>query len=143
MFNQQLYPGFMPNYAGYNTQPPAQLMTSPQPQISFVQVKSADEMSKYRVSPTMSCMGVNSDSKEIYFRKMNNDGNIENETYSLKSEIKEKSQLEIISERLSAIESTLKEKSNESHTQYVNQQPTYQQAQFNASNANFQSNDGR
>lgn len=139
MFNQQYYPGYMPNSNIYGMQPPTQVTNPLQPQISFVQAKSMNDLAKFRVMPNVSYMGINEDSKEIYVRKMNNDGNIETETYSLKSEQKEKSQLEIISDRLTAIE----EKLNERNTKYVNQQPAYQQAQFNAPNGYVQSNDER
>lgn len=142
MFNQQFYPNFMPNYPGYNVQPPAQVLTPQQPQISYVQVKSINDLAKYRVGPNMSYMGLNEDAKEIYVRRMNNDGNIESETYTLKSEEKEKSQLEIISEQLADIKNALKEKKNEQPNGYVNQQPVQQQAQFNAPNANVQHHDG-
>lgn len=146
MFNQQFYPGYMPNSNIYGIQPPSQVMTPPQPQISFVQAKSMDELSKYRVMPNVSYMGINSDNKEIYVRRMNNDGNIETETYSLKSEQKEKSQLEIISDRITNIENILKEKKDEQHNGYVNQQSNQQQTQYNApvptTQANVRTNDG-
>ncbi|MBQ8677251.1 MAG: hypothetical protein IJ529_02135 [Alphaproteobacteria bacterium] len=90
--------------------------------------------------PNIYCMGINKDGKEIYVRRMNNDGNIEVETYSLKSESKEKSELEKITERLTNIENSLKEKNNERFGKYVNQQPAQQQAQYYASNATTTSN---
>ena len=88
MFNQQFYPGYMPNSNVYGMQPPSQVVTPPQPQVSFVQAKSLEELSKYRVLPNLSYMAINTENKEIYVRRMNNDGNIETETYSLKSEQK-------------------------------------------------------
>lgn len=142
MFNQQFYPGYMPNYNPYNMQPIQQIQT-PQQQMSYVQAKSPSDMAKLRVMPNVSYIGINEDDKEIYIRKMNNDGNVESETYILKSEEKEKSQFDSISERLTAIENTLKEKKHEQFNGYVNQQPSQQQTQFNASNGYIQSNDER
>ena len=142
MFNQQFYPGYMPNYNPYSIQPIQQIQT-PQQQMSYVQAKSPSDMVKLRAMPNLSYIGINEDDKEIYIRKMNNDGNVESETYVLKSEEKEKSQFDNISERLAAIENTLKERKHEQFNGYVNQQPSQQQAQFNTSNGYLQSNDER
>lgn len=135
----------MPNYPNYNVQPVQQIQT-PQQQVSFVQAKSMNDLAKVRVMPNISYMGLNDENKEIYVRRMNNDGNIESETYVLKSEEKEKSQYETLSERLTAIENILKEKKNEQHNGYVNQQSNQQQTQYNApvptAQANIRTNDG-
>ena len=122
---------------------PIQQFQQQMPQASCYFVKSIDELSGIRIMPNIYCMGINKDGKEIYVRRMNNDGNIEVETYSLKSESKEKSELEKITERLTNIENSLKEKNNERFNGYVNQQPAQQQTQYVTTNANFQSNDGR
>ena len=73
--------------------------------------------------PNWYYLGINRDSKEIYVRKMNNDGNIEVETYTLKSESKVKSEYELLDERLTGIEQLLKEKLNVQHNEYVSKQP--------------------
>lgn len=122
---------------------PIQQFQQQTPQASLYFVKSVNDLSGVRTMPNVYCMGINKDDKEIYVRKMNNDGNIEVETYSLKSEQKEKSDLEKITERLTAIETTLKEKSNEWSGKYVNQQPAQQQTQYYAPNASIQPNDVR
>lgn len=119
---------------------PIQQFQQQLPQASCYFVKSIDELSGIRIMPNIYCMGINKDNKEIYVRRMNNDGNIEVETYSLKSESKEKSELEKITERLTNIENSLKEKNNEQFGKYVNQQPAQQQAQYYASNATTASN---
>lgn len=145
MFNQQFYPNYMPNYPNYNVQPVQQIQT-PQQQVSFMQAKSMNDLAKVRVMPNISYMGLNEDNKEIYVRRMNNDGNIESETYVLKSEEKEKSQYETLSERLTAIENILKERRNEQSNGYAYQQSNQQQTQLNASvpatQANVRTNDG-
>lgn len=142
MYNQfnQFYP--------YGAQLPPQTQPIQQfqqqlPQASCYFVKSIDELANVRIMPNIYCMGINKDNKEIYVRRMNNDGNIEVETYTLKSELKEKSELEKITERLTSIENSLKEKKDERFNGYVNQQPAQQQTQYVATNANFQPNDVR
>lgn len=137
MYNNQYYNPYLANMQ------PIQQFQQQTPQASLYFVKSVNELSGVRTMPNVYCMGINKDNKEIYVRKMNNDGNIEVETYSLKSEEKEKSDLEKITERLTAIETTLKEKSNEWSSKYANQQPAQQQTQYYASNASFQPNDVR
>lgn len=57
--------------------------------------------------PNVYYVGLSPDNKEIYVRKMNNDGNIELETYALKAEQKQKTELQTIAERLEAIEKRL------------------------------------
>lgn len=137
MFNQQFYPNYMPNSNYYGIQPPTQVQPIQQyPQSTCYFVNSANELNSVRVMPNAYYIGINKDSKEIYVRKMNNDGNVEVETYTLKSEQKEKSEYEKLDERLTSIEQLLKEKNNERSNGYVNQQFAQQQTQFNATNAN-------
>lgn len=119
---------------------PIQQFQQQMPQASCYFVKSMDELSNVRIMPNIYCMGINKDKKEIYVRRMNNDGNIEVETYSLRSESKEKSELEKISERLTNIENSLKEKNNERFNGYANQQSAQQQTQYVATNATTTSN---
>lgn len=140
-YNNQFYPGY-----GYQPQPQMQpIQQYPQSLCSFV--KSIDELNNYRVMPNVYYIGVNRDNKEIYVRKMNNDGNIEVETYVLKSEEKQKSENELIAERLTNIEQLLKERNNVQSNGYVNQQFTQSQtgcdASIPTSTTNIQSNDGR
>ena len=68
--------------------------------------------------PNVFYLGINRDNKEIYVRRMNNDGNIEVETYSLSTGKEEKTDLKIIADRLDVIEKKLEGK-NESATQPV------------------------
>lgn len=120
-YNQQFYPGYMPNPAAYGYQPQPQYPQYPQSSCLFV--NSINEMNNVRVMPNAYYLGINRDSKEIYVRKMNNDGNIEVETYTLKSESKVKSEYELLNDRLTGIEQLLKEKSNVQSNEYVGKQP--------------------
>ena len=132
------------NYNAYpNYGQPIQQYQQQIPQSFCYFVNSSNDLLNTRVMPNVYHIGINKDNKEIYVKKMNNDGNIEMETYVLKCEEKQKTEIEIIAERLTAIENVLKERKDESHNQYVAQQPVYQQAKLNATNGNVQSNDGR
>jgi len=114
------------NYLAYQMQqqqPIQNLSVQPQSQCYFV--KSPNELSSVNVMPNHYYLGINTDSNEIYVKRMNNDGLLEVKTYSLKSEEKEKTDFQVISERLDGIEKklseittqrqtlTLKEKGNE------------------------------
>lgn len=126
MFNQQFYPGYMPNSNMYGVQPQAiQQYQSQTPQSICYFVNSVNELGNLRVMPNFYYLGINKDSKEIYVRRMNNDGNIEVETYTLKSEEKQKSENELIAERLSNIETLLKQGGkNGRFNEHANKQPT-------------------
>ena len=100
MFNSPFFMGQFPQ------QQPIQTMQT-QPQASCFFVKSAADLSGVNVMPNVYYVGLAQDNKEIYVRRMNNDGNIELETYTLKAEQKQKSELQTISERLEAIENRL------------------------------------
>ena len=121
-YNQQFYPNY-----GYQPQPQVQPIQQ-YPQSTCMFVNSANELNNFRVMPNTYYLGVNRDTKEIYVRKMNNDGNIEVETYTLKSEAKVKSEYELIAERLTGIEKALKERTNERNNKYANKQSNDEQA---------------
>lgn len=81
----------------------------PQPQLYSYFVKQATDLATPNIMPNTLYLGINRDAKEIYIRRMNNDGNIELETYALSSGKKEKSELQVIVERLDSIEQKLAE----------------------------------
>lgn len=120
------------NYLAYQMQqqqPIQNLNVQPQSQCYFV--KSPNELNNINVMPNHYYLGINADSNEIYVKRMNNDGLLEIKTYSLKSEEKEKTDFQIISERLDGIEKklseittqrttlTLKEKGNERNSKSI------------------------
>ena len=80
-----------------------------QPQLYSYFVKQATDLVTPNIMPNTLYLGINSGNKEIYIRKMNNDGNIELETYVLSSGKKEKSELQAIVERLDSIEQKIAE----------------------------------
>ena len=107
--------GFYPQN-NYMQQIPAQqpqtiqnVAQSIQPQLYSYFVKQAADLVTPNIMPNTLYLGINSGNKEIYIRKMNNDGNIELETYVLQSGTKEKSELQAIVERLDSIEKKLAE----------------------------------
>lgn len=95
----------------YNRQMPQNIPTmhAPQPQASLYFVKSPQELPSFNLMPNNYFVGLNQDNKEIYVRRMNNDGKIEVESYVLKEEVKEKTDIEKIFDRLDGIEKKLSE----------------------------------
>lgn len=106
---------YMNNY-GFQPQP-IQNMTQQSQAMCFF-VKTANDLVRSDIMPNVFYLGINRDSKEIYVRRMNNDGNIEVETYQLSAGKEEKTDLKLIVERLNEIEKKL-EVRNESVAQPV------------------------
>jgi hypothetical protein len=75
-------------------------------------VKTPEELTGLNVMPNVFYLGINRDKKEIYLRRMNNDGNIETESYSLSGGMEEKNDIKTILERLENIERRLNESVN-------------------------------
>lgn len=127
-----MYPN--PNFNSYlayqlqqqQQQPIQNLNVQPQSQCYFV--RSPNDLSNINVMPNNYYLGINTDSNEIYVKRMNNDGLIELKTFTLKSEQKEKTEFQAVFDRLDSIEKklseistsrqtlTLKEKGNERTT---------------------------
>lgn len=97
-----------------------QTIQSPQQQVMCFFVKSPTDLVRSDIMPNIFYLGINRDSKEIYVRRMNNDGNIEVETYQLSNGKEEKTDLKLIAERLDVIEKKLGG-TNEPVAQPVNQ----------------------
>lgn len=100
MYNNPFFMGQFP------AQQPIQNMNI-QPQASCYFVKSASDLTGINAMPNVFYVGLAQEAKEIYVRKMNNDGIVEVETYTLKAEQKQKTELQTIAERLEAIEKKL------------------------------------
>lgn len=115
----------------FNTQPIHNLSVQPQSQCYFV--KSQNDLNSVNVMPNYYYLGINTDSDEVYVKRMNNDGLVEVKTYSLQSEKKEKTDFQAVFDRLDSIEQklsdlspqrpilTLKEKGNERVNKSVNE----------------------
>ena len=98
------------NYGYGNFQQPIQNVTQQtQSQASCYFVKSPEELASINVMPNVFYLGINRDKKEVYIRRMNNDGNIEVEKYSLAVGKEEKTDLKKILEELDEIKKKLPE----------------------------------
>lgn len=102
----------------YGAQPIQNVTQQSQAMCFFV--RTPNDLVRSDIMPNIFYLGINRDNKEIYVRRMNNDGNIEVETYQLSSGVEEKTDLKLIVERLDKIEKKL-EGRNESVVQPVSQ----------------------
>lgn len=119
MFENMYNNGYMPQRGYYPQNNYNMPMQQPQtiqnvaqtisPQLYSYFVKQAADLATPNIMPNTLYLGINSGQKEIYIRRMNNDGNIELETYVLSSGKKEKSELQVIVERLDSIEQKIAE----------------------------------
>lgn len=92
------------NGYGYGFQQPIQNVTQQaQTQASCYFVKSPEELAGLNVMPNVFYLGINRDKKEVYIRRMNNDGNIEVENYSLATGKEEKTDIKKILEEIELI----------------------------------------
>ena len=112
MYNNQFFNQYADPYRQQNPQIIQNLSRQVQPQAFCYFVKSPNDLTGINIMPNGYYMGINLDNKEIYLRKMNNDGNIELETYSLLSEKKEKTDFQAIFDRLDNIEKKISDISN-------------------------------
>lgn len=90
-----------------------QTIQTPAPQMQAMFVSKIDDLKGLPIMPNLVHIGINQASKEVYIRKMTNDGLTELNTYSLASEKQEKGALDKILERLDNLENTLKGQSYE------------------------------
>lgn len=81
-----------------------------QPQAVCYFVNGAPEMGNINLMPNIVYIGINSQGKELYLRKLNNDGTTSFETYKLESGKQEKNDIQIILDRLNGIEEKLEAK---------------------------------
>lgn len=107
MFNN----GYNPQtYGGYNqptTQTIQQITQNTQKQASCYFVKTPEELAGVNIMPNIFYLGINRENKEIYLRRMNNDGNIEVEKYTLSSGVKEKSEMQTIIDGIKNLENKI------------------------------------
>lgn len=105
-----MYPNYndIYQYRGYNQPQTIQNVSQQiQSQASCYFVKAPEELAGLNIMPNVFYLGINRDKKEIYVRRMNNDGNIETETYALFSGVEEKNDIKTILDRLNVIERRL------------------------------------
>lgn len=112
----------VPNYNGYN---PANYMQAPMPQqptqqgqtikeitptqpnIECYSVSSADDLKSINVLPGTVYIGLSKDNKFVYVRHFTDDGKIVQDTYTKAQVEQEKTDLQLIAEKLSSIENKL------------------------------------
>ena len=103
------YNNFMNGYNNGYQQPIQNVAQQVQSQASCYFVKSPEELAGINIMPNVFYLGINRDKKEVYIRRMNNDGNIEVENYSLAVGKEEKTDLNKIMEEISEIKKKLGE----------------------------------
>lgn len=103
MYNNYAYNSL---YNGFQ-QPIQNVTQQTQSQASCFFVKSPEELAGLNIMPNVFYLGINRDKKEVYIRRMNNDGNIEVENYSLSVGKEEKTELKKILEEIDIIKKKL------------------------------------
>ena len=86
---------------------PIQMMGQPQPRAICCFVDSQSDLVTPDLTPNLIYVGISSSNKEIYLRRMTNDGIIETEKYSLASGVQEKNEYQTILDQLSSINQKL------------------------------------
>lgn len=97
------YNNFMNGYNNGYQQPIQNVTQQTQSQASCFFVKSPEELTGLNIMPNVFYIGINRERKELYIRRMNNDGNIEVENYSLSQGKEEKTDLKKILEEIELI----------------------------------------
>lgn len=106
MYNYNNF-GFNGGYNNGYQQPIQNVTQQTQSQASCFFVKSPEELAGVNIMPNVFYLGINRDKKEVYIRRMNNDGNIEVENYSLTNGKEEKNDLKKIMEEINEIKKKL------------------------------------
>lgn len=78
-----------------------------QPQASCYFVNSPDELNGISITPNNVYLGINSNNKEVYIRRMDNNGITQLETYTLSANVEQKNEYKLILEQLTAINEKL------------------------------------
>lgn len=110
MYPQMNFPNYNTPYASYTNPADAlrpQTIQNVSQQVqstaSCYFVKSPEELAGLNIMPNVFYLGINRDKKEVYIRRMNNDGNIEVENYALTTGKEEKTDLKKILEEINLI----------------------------------------
>ena len=88
-------------------QPIQQSIQQVQKSAQFYFVDNAQELDGVRPTLNVLYVGFNKNKKELYIKQLTNDGLISLETYNLANDKKEKSEFEMILEKINSIESKL------------------------------------
>ena len=94
-------------YQPQNQGQPIQTMNQPQLQASCYFVNSPEELGGVNIMPNNLYLGINQNTKEIYVRRMDNNGITQLETYTMSDNKEEKTDYKLILEQLTAINEKL------------------------------------
>jgi hypothetical protein len=100
------------NYFGQQMMPPMpsmpiQSIQQVQKSVQFYTVDNAQELDGIKPALNVLYVGFNKNKKEIYVKKLTNEGLVSVETYGLADDKKEKSEYETILEKINSLESKL------------------------------------
>lgn len=107
------------NFTGQG-QPIQNLNQTVQPQASCYFVNNPDELSGVNLMPNNLYLGINQNTKEIYVRRMDNNGLIQLETYTMSNNVEEKNEYKLILEQLTEINQKLGKENRNDGPKLVN-----------------------
>ena len=119
-----------------------QTMHTLQPQVQCCPVNASTDLSNAYVMPGLMYVGLNTNGNEIYTKQMNNDGNIEFKTFVLSAGTQEQPEWKAVLTKLEAIETKLKERSNESNVTTIGSTVNVRNVSGESGNGCIQQNDG-
>ena len=100
-------------WQGMQGQPIQNLNQTIQPQASCYFVSSPDELNGVNLMPNNLYLGINQNTKEIYVRRMDNNGVTQLETYTMSANMEEKNDYKLILEQLAEINQKLGKEKND------------------------------
>lgn len=96
-------------------QPIQNLNQQNQPQASCYFVSSPDELNGVNLMPNNIYLGINQNTKEVYIRRMDNNGLAQLETYTMTANVEEKNEYKLILEQLTEINQKLGGQNNDGY----------------------------
>lgn len=100
-------------YQPWQGQPIQNLNQTMQPQASCYFVSSPEELNGIGIMPNNVYLGINQNTKEIYVRRMDNNGITQLETYTMSANVEQKNEYRLILEQLASINEKLNPKREE------------------------------
>lgn len=98
-------------------QPIQNLNQTMQPQASCYFVSAPEELNGIGITPNNIYLGINQNTKEIYVRRMDNNGITQLETYTMSANVEQKNEYRLILEQLAAINDKLTPRTEESRNE--------------------------
>ena len=112
-YGQQPLPSMQPSMQpGVLPQPIQKVNQSSEEQAVCYFVKSPEEVASIKALPLTWYLGINENAKEIYVRKMKADGTVGTDIYRLSEAKQEKTEMQVIAEKVDNIEQLLKGKAD-------------------------------